>query len=259
VIHSATMHQMTRGGRRKERDGPERRCIATGESGPTDRLIRFAVSPDGEVVPDLAAKLPGRGVWLTADRALAGRALKKRLFARAFRSQVKVADDLPDRLEALLAERMVALIGLARKAGQAVTGAEKVRARIVSGQAAVLIQARDGAPGGRAKLAALARAAGDGRIAQIELLDSAELGLAFGRDFAIHAALDTGGFAARLLGEARRLSGFRDAPPGDATAEAGTGHADLAQGPGARTAGPGSETEQLNDREGQTGPGVQDD
>ena len=77
---TATMTEMTRGGRRKERDGPERRCIATGESGPTDRLIRFALSPDGVVVPDLAARLPGRGVWLTADRGLAERAVKKRLF-----------------------------------------------------------------------------------------------------------------------------------------------------------------------------------
>ncbi len=253
------MHEMTRGGRHKDREGPERRCIATGESGPTDCLIRFVLSPEGEVVPDLAAKLPGRGVWLTADRALAERAVKKRLFARGFRAQAKVADDLADRLEALLVARTVALIGLARKAGQAITGAEKVRARIVSGQAAVLLQARDGAAGGRRKLAALARKAGDGRIAQIELLDAAELGLAFGRDFAIHAALDTGGFAARLLGEAQRLSGFRDAPPGDATAEAGTGHGDFARGPSAGEAGPRPEAEHLNDSEGQTGPGVQDD
>lgn len=274
MIFSATMDEMTRGGRGKERAGPERRCIATGESGPTDRLIRFALSPDGEVVPDLAAKLPGRGAWLTADRALAERAVRKRLFSRAFRAPVEVADDLPDRLEALLVERMIALIGLARKAGQAVTGAEKVHARLRSGQAAVLLQARDGAPGGRQKLAALARAAGDGRIALIELLNATELGLAFGRDFAIHAALDTGGFATRLLAEARRLSGFRDAPPGDATAEVPTGHGNAGQaeagrgkagpgkagrGPGAAKAGPGPEAEHLNDSEGQTGPGVQDD
>lgn len=250
---------MARGGRRKERDGPERRCIATGESGPTDRLIRFALSPDGEVVPDLAARLPGRGVWLTAERALAERAAQKRLFARAFRAPVRVADDLPDRLEALLVERVIALIGLARKAGQAVTGAEKVRARILSGQAAVLLQARDGAPDGRRKLAALAEAAGDGRIARVELLDAAELGLAFGRDFAIHAALDTGGFAARLSGEARRLSGFRGAPPGDATAKAGAGRGNAGHVPGAGKAGPGPDAEHLNDSEGQTGPGVQDD
>jgi predicted RNA-binding protein YlxR (DUF448 family) len=253
------MDEMTRGGRRKERDGPERRCIATGESGPVDRLIRFVLSPEGEVVPDLAGRLPGRGVWLTADRALAERAVKKRLFARAFRAPVKVADDLPDRLDRLLAERMVATIGLARKAGAAVRGAEKVRARILSGEATVLIQARDGAPGGRKKLASLARAAGGGRIECVELLDAEELGLAFGREFAIHAALDAGGFATRLMAEARRLSGFRKAPPGDATAkgEAGRGAAD--DGPDAGKAGQGPENEHLNDIEGRSGPGVRDD
>jgi uncharacterized protein len=261
------MTEMTRGGRRKERDGPERRCIATGESGPTDRLIRFALSPDGEVVPDLAARLPGRGVWLTAERALAERAVKKRLFARAFRAPVKVAEDLPDRLEAQLAERVVALIGLARKAGQAVTGAEKVRARILSGQAGVLLQARDGAPGGRRKLAALALAAGKGRpgqrlgarVERIDLLDAAELGLAFGREFAIHAALDAGGFATRLLGEAWRLSGFRDAPPADAIAEEDAGRRTAGCAPDAEDAGAGPGPEHTNDGQGRPGPARQDD
>ena len=256
MIPTAAMTEMTRGGRRKERQGPERRCIATGESGPVDRLIRFALSPDGAVVPDLAARLPGRGVWLTADRALAERAVKRRLFARGFRAEVRVDADLPDRLEALLAERVVALIGLARKAGQAVTGAEKVRARILSGQAAVLLQAHDGAPGGRRKLAALARAAG---IERVEVLDAAELGLAFGREFAIHAALDAGGFAARLLGEVRRLSGFRDAPPVDRIAEAEAGHGMAGCAPHAEDAGPGPGPEHTNDGKGQTGPARQDD
>lgn len=256
------MDEMTRGGRRKQRGEPERRCIATGESGPVDRLIRFALSPDGEVVPDLAGKLPGRGVWLTADRALVGRAVKKRLFARGFKAQVKVSEDLADWLEALLADRMVALIGLARKAGQAVTGAEKVRARITSGAAGLLVQARDGAPAGRRKMAALAHGAGvrapGGRIGLVELLDSTELGLAFGRDFAIHAALDAGGFAARLEAEARRLSGFRDAPPDRANADAGHGR-HPAEGADAENAGHQPDDEHLNGRKGQTGPATQDD
>ena len=259
MILSTARNEMTRGGRRKEREGPERRCIATGESGPADRLIRFALSPEGEVVPHLAARLPGRGVWLTAERGLAERAVSKRLFARGFRAQVKVPDDLPQRLEALLAERLVALIGLARKAGQAVTGAEKVRARILSGQAAVLIQARDGAPGGRRKVAALALAAGEGRIERIDLLDAAELGLAFGREFAIHAALDAGGFATRLVCEARRLSGFRDAPPADAIADEDAGRGSAEWVPDAKDAGAGPGPEHTNHGQGQTGPARQDD
>ncbi|MEM9061137.1 MAG: RNA-binding protein [Pseudomonadota bacterium] len=202
--------QMTRGGRRKDRTAPERRCIATGESGDTDRLIRFVLSPTGEVVPDLAGKLPGRGAWLTADRALVRAAIKRKAFSRAFKAQVSVQDDLDDQLEALLARRMVETLSLARKAGAAVTGAEKVRAKLRLGDAAILMQATDGAADGIAKLESLAIAAGEGRISRIRVLNSAEMGLAFGREFAIHAALDAGGFAARAKREAARLSGFRD-------------------------------------------------
>ncbi len=197
---------MTRGGAARNRDLPERRCIATGESGPTDRLIRFVLGPGAVVVPDLAAKLPGRGVWLTAERALVERAVAKKLFSRAFKTQATAPGDLADRLEALLAQRLIDLIGLARKAGQAVTGFEKVRARLKEGAAGALVQASDGAADGKAKLARMA-----GAVAVIEVLDSTELGVAFGRDFAIHAALDRGGFADRVIGEAARLDGLRPA------------------------------------------------
>jgi len=203
---------MTRGGRKRERDGPERRCIATGESAPARGLIRFVLGPDGDVVPDIAGRLPGRGVWLTADRALAERAAAKRLFARAFRGEVVVPADLPALLERLLAGRLVEIVSLARKAGQAVTGFEKVRerlggrggARARGRRAMVLVEASDGAPDGRAKLAALAP-----DLPVIGVLGASELGLAFGRDFAIHAALDAGGLADRALTEAARLAGFR--------------------------------------------------
>jgi len=207
---------MTRGGaagnRANARSEPERRCIATGASGPTGGLIRFVLGPGGEVVPDLAAKLPGRGVWLTADRALVDKAVAKKLFSRAFRAPTAAPADLADRLEAMLARRLIELIGLARKAGQAVAGFEKTRARLVEGGAGVLVEARDGAADGRAKLARLA-AAGTEPVPAVEVLDSAELGLAFGRDFVIHAALDRSGFADRVIGEAARLGGLRVCDP----------------------------------------------
>lgn len=206
---------MARGGRKKDRDGPERRCIATGESGSVGPLIRFVLGPDGTAVPDVAGKLPGRGAWLTADRTLVEKAVKKRLFSRAFRQPVETPEDLADLLEQLLANRLVDMVSLARKAGQAVTGAEKVRARIKDGTAGVLLQASDGAADGRAKLSQLAKAAGGDRIAELTVLTSQELGLAFGREFAIHAALDVGGFAARVSAEAARLSGFRSQGPGN--------------------------------------------
>ena len=206
--------RVTRGGRPKDRTEPERRCVATGERSSKAPLIRFVIGPGGELVPDLAERLPGRGCWLTASRAAAETALKRRAFARAARAPVEVPPDLPDLLERLLARRLVDAVALARKAGLAVTGFEKVRARLKQGPVGALIQARDGSEQGRGKLRPLA----DGAPV-IDLLDASELGLAFGRDFVIHAALDAGGATDRVLREARRLSGFRPggAPQGDRT------------------------------------------
>lgn len=197
---------MTRGGRRRdlEAEGPERRCIATGESGPTERLIRFVRDPEGRAVPDLAERLPGRGVWLTAERALAEKAAAKRLFSRAFKAETKAPEGLADLLERLLVERLVAQIAMARKAGQAVTGFEKTRFALDTGRMGVLLTASDAAADGRAKLVRLA-----GDLPRIELLSSGELGLAFGREFAIHAALEAGAIADRAMRETRRLAGLR--------------------------------------------------
>lgn len=203
---------MTRGGALKERDGPERRCIVSGESGTTERMIRFALDPEGRLTPDLASRLPGRGVWLRAERAAVEKAVKKRLFSRAFRKQVEAPADLAARLEELLASRLVAAIGMARKAGLVATGFETVKARLKKGRAGALLAAADGAADGRRKLteitAAVARAGG-GETPLVDALRGEELGLAFGRDSVIHAVLDEGGAADRVVREARRLDGFR--------------------------------------------------
>lgn len=206
---------MARGGRAKLRDGPERRCLATGASGPVEGLIRFALSPQGEAVPDLAEKLPGRGVWVSARRDAVQKVAAKRLFSRGFRQPVKAPDDLAERLEAALAQRLVEAISLARKAGLATTGFEKVKARLKSAApVAALIEASDGAEGGKAKLRPLA-----GEAASINTLTADELGLAFGREFVIHACLDPGGAAARVVREQRRLSGFRSPTAASAAQE----------------------------------------
>ncbi len=128
---------MTRGGRDKDRDEPERRCIVTGEVQPKAGLIRFVVSPEGVVVPDLAGKLPGRGIWVTADRAAIEKAAAKGLFARAARTGVTVPESLADLVEAGLARRVVDLISLARKAGLAVAGFEKVKGWLADGKAKI--------------------------------------------------------------------------------------------------------------------------
>lgn len=185
---------------------PERRCIATGEVRGPGELIRFVVGPDDRVVPDLAGKLPGRGIWVTARADLLARAVAKRLFERAAKRPVAVDPALPALVERLLAERCLGLLGLARRAGELVTGFEQVRAFVAAGRAAVLIGARDAAPGGRDKLKGLA-----GGLPTVALLGVEEMSLALGRQNVVHAALGPGGLAERFLAETARLAGFRDA------------------------------------------------
>ena len=169
-------------------------------------MVRFALSPEGVVTPDLAERLPGRGVWVTADRALLARAAKKNLFARGFRAPARVPEGLADIVEAGLARRAVEALGLARKAGLATAGFDKVRARLRAGPVAALLEAADGSEQGRAKLRPLA-----GGAPVLAALTSQELGLAFGREFVIHASLDAGGASDRVVREAQRLAGFRAA------------------------------------------------
>lgn len=196
---------MSRGGREKAQDGPERRCIATGQSGPAARLIRFVVAPDGQLVPDLAGRLPGRGIWVSATRAALEKAVGKRLFARAARQPVQLPPDLPAQVAALLAQRVVELLSLARKAGLAVAGYEKTRAVLAEGRAAALLQASDGSERGKARL----RPPG-GEETHVTCLTAPEIGLAFGREHVIHAALMAGTLSARVVEEAARLSGVRE-------------------------------------------------
>ncbi|MEE4640126.1 MAG: RNA-binding protein, partial [Wenzhouxiangella sp.] len=179
---------MSRGGRDKDRaDGPERRCIATGEVQPKHGLIRFVVGPDGQIVPDLSEKLPGRGIWVAADRAALDLAVKKNLFARAAKQQVTVPPDLVDLVEAGLARRLTDLIALSRKAGEAVAGFEKVKDWLATKQVKVLLQATDGSERGKSKLWTPTGAR------YFSVLTARELGLAFGRQSVIHGALAAGG------------------------------------------------------------------
>jgi hypothetical protein len=195
---------LTRGGRERDRDDPERKCLATGESQPKAGLIRFCLGPDAQVVPDILGRLPGRGFYVSADRALIDKAAKKGLFTRAARQPVKVPDGLADLVERLLAGRVVELLSMARKAGDAVTGYEKVKDWLAKGQAATLIQASDGSERGKTKLHAPEGAGGF-----IGVLTAGEMGLSFGRERAIHAALAAGGLRTRVVEEAARLSGLR--------------------------------------------------
>lgn len=195
---------MTRGGRPKDTDGPERRCIATGESQLQGGLIRFVIGPDGTVVPDLAARLPGRGIWVSADRAALDQAVKRKLFARAARQPVQVPEGLVDLVHELQTRRVIELLSLARKSGHAVAGYEKVRDWLAKEDAAILLQAHDGSARGKTKLRPPA-----GKDSHITCLSAQELGFAFGREHVIHAALAAGGLASRVVEEAAKLARLR--------------------------------------------------
>ncbi len=182
-----------------------RRCLVSGEEREKAALLRFVVGPDGAIVPDIEGRLPGRGLWTLARRDIVAAAVGKRLFSRAARQATTSDPGLVDRIGALLARRCVATLGLARRAGQAVGGTEKVRALIAHGDCGAVVIAVEASAEGRRKLD------GAGSIAVAEGLTEAELGGAFGRDTVTYAALRRGGLALRLLADAQRLCGFRGA------------------------------------------------
>ena len=203
---------MARGGRTKERIEPERKCIATGESQPKSGLVRFVVGPDQRIVPDILEKLPGRGLWVRSSRNALDKAVNKKLFARAAKQSVTIPDGLAEEVERQLLHRVIDGISLARKAGRAVAGYEKVKSSLMNEEARVLIQALDGSGRGKSKLSSP-----PGKGTYIGVLTANELGLAFGRDHVIHAALGAGGLTKRVVEDATRLSGLREEVGGNAT------------------------------------------
>ena len=185
----------------------ERRDIVTGEVMDEARLIRFTPGPDGVVVPDLARKLPGRGIWVAADRASVETAARKGLFARSAKAKVTAPRDLADQVELLLRRRLLSALGLSRRGGDIISGFEKVSQAIASGKAAWLIEAADGAADGRRKLRGVIRKS-PRPPEMLGLFTAAELGLALGGENVIHTAFLAGRAADHWTQEVRRLSGF---------------------------------------------------
>ncbi|MGO1119660.1 RNA-binding protein [Rhodovibrionaceae bacterium A322] len=187
--------------------GPTRRCLVSGERRGKEEMIRFVLDPEGCLVPDLAGRLPGRGLWLLADRAVFEKACQRRLFARAARAKVEVPDGLGEEVTRQLRRRVLDQLGLARRAGEVVAGHDKVRVWLEQGKAALLMQASDGAEAPRRRLEALGR----GHRPDLEVIEEFEadaLGFALGRSPTVHVALLPGGAAKRLTVEFARLVGF---------------------------------------------------
>jgi predicted RNA-binding protein YlxR (DUF448 family) len=190
---------------RRGEESPERRCIASGQVRPKDQLLRFVIGPEDRVVLDLSGTLPGRGLWLSARRDMIDKACARNLFARAAKSSVRVPEDLAEQVEQALRRRCLDLIGLGRRAGQAVAGFDKVKAWLAAGKAAVLIEASDGSADGRGKISAVGRRVTPG-LPIVELFDAATLGQTMGRDRAVHVAMTPGRLSLRFLAEAGRLA-----------------------------------------------------
>ncbi len=199
--------------------GPLRRCLVTRESLPKEQMLRFVLGPGRELVPDLAGRLPGRGMWLSAKADVLERALARGAFTRAARGPVVSPPDLRKRIEDGLRSRVRDLIGFARRGGQAVAGWQAVREVVLAGQVGLVVQASDGSPAERARLL------GGRELAVVAPLPGAALGAVFGRDHAVHAAVAPGRMAESIAAEAARLAGMEvqekpgqggDAPQGSA-------------------------------------------
>ena len=199
--------RMSRHGKYDAAEGEHlRRYLVTGDRLPRDALLRFVVAPDGDVVADVDGRLPGRGLWLRSRRDMVKTACAGNLFAKASGGRATPASDLAERVEERLTRRCLDLIGLAGRAGQVVTGFEKVRAWLRAGKAGILLAAADGADGGRAKMRALASG-----VAVLEAFSGAQLGAALGRESAGHVAVAPGHLAERLMREVGRLGAFSQA------------------------------------------------
>jgi uncharacterized protein len=244
------------------RENAERSCLVTRTVRPPAEMIRFVVGPDGAVVPDLRARLPGRGAWVTATREAVAEAMKRGLFKRAFkRGDLGVAPDLADGIDRLLKQDLLGALSLANKAGAVVTGFAKVEAAIGDKAGiAALIHAAEAAEDGRRKLAGALRRSGAEAIFAIPAIDdlsTLELDMALGRDHVIHAALVAGAGSTGCLARWRRLRTYRgqsaldalgptppDAGPQDPGqgSDAGAAIDEAAGGPGCGRTGLGQET-----------------
>ena len=183
--------------------GPQRRCVFTREHGDRERMLRFVVGPERQIVPDLVAKLPGRGIWLSARRDVVEGARMKNAFARAARAPVVVPPDLLHLVETGLTRRVTELLGLARRAGQANYGFERSREWLQAGRAGIVLQAHDGSADERTRFLS-----GRRDVAVAAPLSSAAMGAVFGRDHVVHVVVAPGRLAETLKLETDRLAGI---------------------------------------------------
>ena len=167
-------------------------------------MLRFAVAPDGRVVFDVTATLPGRGLWLSAAPGVLHQAIRRGAFARGAKAQVTVPPGLADEVVTALTRRLTDLLGLARRSGAAISGFEKAREWLTVGGAGLVVQAADGSAEERARFV------GGRDIPVVAILSAAALGRIFGREHTVHVVVSPGRLAMMIENEARRLQGVAD-------------------------------------------------
>jgi predicted RNA-binding protein YlxR (DUF448 family) len=210
---ASTDHDELDAGPRKGGPGNERFCAVSRAVKPVEELIRFVVGPDG-VVPDLKRNLPGRGLWITADRTTLGDAIARNIFARGFKRDIRVTPDLLDRTERLLVRSGLDALAIAGKSGLVAAGFAKVEAALAHDDVVGLLHASDGSADGVSKLAGAVRRRDDAeRIVVIRAFTSAQLDLALGRSNVVHAALLAGPANDTVLARFARLERFRTGGP----------------------------------------------
>ena len=188
----------------KSKLNPERKCLVTGDSTDKSGLIRFVISPDGVVTPDILGKLPGRGMYVTPSRQAFEDAEKRNPFSRAAKAKAEIPQNLLNTVEQLLVDRVINLISLGRKSGESITGFENVKEALMAERVETLFQASDGSARQKSKLKPPF-----GDDTHFECLTQSELGQAFGREYAIHVALLGGGLTEKIQLEAQKLRGLR--------------------------------------------------
>jgi uncharacterized protein len=192
--------------------GTERTCALTRELKPAAEMVRFVVGPGGEAVPDVKRKLPGRGIWVTATRAAIEDAIKRNVFVRGFKQDVRVAHDLAEQTERLLERAVLDALAIAGKAGTVVSGFSKVETAVGRDEIVALIHAADARDDGKRKLAAALHRNTSGKSREIVVIDAftgAQLDLALNRPNVVHAALLAGPGGETFLARAARLTCFR--------------------------------------------------
>ncbi len=219
--------------------GPERRCVLSGAQGARDALVRLAISPEGEVLPDVHARAPGRGAWIGVTRveletALAKGKLKGAL-ARAYKdSALSIPADLPQRIESALTRAFTERLGLELRSGRLLMGSDRIAENARIGKVAWLGHAADAGEDGSRKLDQALRvgmdAEGSGKRGTTLPLDRAALSVALGRDNVVHLALTDIAAAARVVAPLQRLLHFLGKDLGRRVESAGSAAGELDNG-----------------------------